>query len=180
MKAVFFCIFNNTMNYLKILFFATFTFVFFVKISSQISQGGYPYSFKKNLNVSINSYVVNQPSKNEIQLASIDIKEAYRVGILKSAELSLSKNGTWIQNLDGSKSCFLKIKSPSAVGLSLFFKNFNLPEESELFIYNENKKHIIGKFNSVSTANNELTHTQIVQGETLIIEYYEPLGTVGN
>ena len=180
MKAVFFCIFNNTMNYLKILFFATFTFIFFGKISSQISQGGDPYSFKNNLNVSINSYVVNQPSKNEIQLASIDSKEAYRVGILKSAELSLSKNGTWIQNLDGSKSCFLKIKSPSAIGLSLFFKNFNLPEESELFIYNENKKHIIGKFNSVSIANNELTHTQIVQGETLIIEYYEPLGTVGN
>ena len=123
MKTVFFCIFNNTMNYLKILIFATFIFIFHGEISSQISHGGEPYSLKNNLNIIINSYVVNQPSKNEILLASNDSKEAYRVGILKSTELSLSKNGTWVQNLDGSKSCFLKIKSPYAVGLSLFFKN---------------------------------------------------------
>ena len=49
-----------------------------------------------------------------------------------------------------------------------------MPEGSELFIYNDNKKHIIGKFNSISSNNNELTHTQIIQGESLTIEYFEP------
>ena len=61
------------MNYIKILF-TTFIFKFYGEISSQISQGE-PYSLKNNLNVSINSYVVNQPSKNEIQHASIIVKK---------------------------------------------------------------------------------------------------------
>ena len=39
-------------------------------------------------------------------------------------------------------SCYLKIKSAGAKGLSVYFKNFIIPEGAELFLYNENKSAI--------------------------------------
>ena len=110
----------------------------------------------------------------------MDYRQAYCIGILRTTDLSLSKNGTWIQNRDGSRSCYLKIKSAGAKGLSVYFKNFIIPEGAELFIYNENKKHVIGKFNSATNNINKLTHTQVIQGDVIILEYYEPQNSTTN
>ena len=166
------------MNYLKKLTIVFFVCFLFSNLNSQISKGGLPYSFKNNLTIPLNPHVIAAPSGNELQIASINDRNAHIVGILKNASISLTKNGKWIQNSDGSKSCFLKIKSPSAIGLSVFFKDFILPQGSELFIYNENKKHVIGKFNSSTNTINQLTHTQVLQGDIIIIEYYQPQNTI--
>ena len=168
------------MIYTKINLISVITILYFGSYQSQISQGGVPYSFQKNINVSINTKIIKQPSKSEIEQATTVDRQAYRVGILKSTNLSLSKNGTWIQYADGSKSCFLKIKCKDAIGLSLFFQNFLIPEKAELFIYNSNRKHLIGKFNSLTNSNNPLTHTQVVEGEEITIEYFEPSFSNGN
>ena len=147
---------------------------------SQISEGGIPYSFKNNIEPVISEFNIDQPSLAEIQSEINNNEDDYLVGIIKDVQLSLTKNGTWIFHSDGSKSCFLKIRSKSAIGISLFFENFIIPKGAELFVYNENKKHIIGKFSSITNLNNSLTHTQIVEGEVSIIEYYQPQNSSGN
>ena len=166
------------MNYLKKLYGILIACILFSNLNSQISKGGLPYSFKNGHIISLNSHIISPPSNNEIQSAATNDKTSYKVGILLNSSISLINNGKWIQNSDGSRSCFLKIESSYALGLSLYFKEFFLPEGSELFIYNENKKHIIGKFNSITNNINQLTHTQIVQGDKIIIEYYEPKNTI--
>ena len=128
------------MNYLKKLYFTIFTFLICSSINSQISKPGVPYSFKNNNNLSLTSYQISKPSGSELISAIVDNRQAYCIGILKSTDLSLSKNGTWTQNRDGSRSCYLKIKSAGAKGLSVYFKNFIIPEGAELFVYNENIK----------------------------------------
>ena len=168
------------MNYTKINLISVITILFFGSYKSQISQGGTPFSFTHNLEATINEFLIDQPSSKEIDLAKIDVKETYKVGIIKSANLSLLNNGTWINHADGSKSGFLKIRCRSALGLSLFFDNFSIPEGAEMFIYNSNKKHLIGKFNSITTSKNLLTHTQVVEGEMITIEYFEPSNAIGN
>ena len=168
------------MNYTKLNLISVLTILFFGSYQSQISQGGTPFSFTHNINSPINEFLINQPSKSEIELASIGDRQAYRVGILKATNLSLSKNGTWINHANGSKSGFLKIRCKSALGLSLFFENFIIPKGAEMFIYNSNKKHLIGKFNSVTNSNNPLTHSQVVEGEAITIEYFEPSYATGN
>ena len=124
------------MNYTKLNLISVLTILFFGSYQSQISQGGTPFSFTHNINSPINEFLINQPSKSEIELASIGDRQAYRVGILKATNLSLSKNGTWINHANGSKSGFLKIRCKSALGLSLFFENFIIPKGAEMFIYN--------------------------------------------
>jgi len=168
------------MNYTKINLISVITILFFGSYQSQISQGGTPFSFTHNIDIPINEFSIDQPSSKDIELAKIDIKETYKVGILKSTNLSLLNNGTWINHADGSKSGFLKIRSKSALGLSLFFDNFSIPEGAEMFIYNSNKKHLIGKFNSITNSKNLLTHTQVVEGEMITIEYFEPSNAFGN
>ena len=168
------------MNYTKINLISVITILFFGSYKSQISQGGTPFSFTHNLEATINEFLIDQPSSKEIDLAKIDVKETYKVGIIKSTNLSLLNNGTWINHADGSKSGFLKIRCRSALGLSLFFDNFSIPEGAEMFIYNSNKKHLIGKFNSITTSKNLLTHTQVVEGEMITIEYFEPSNAIGN
>ena len=147
---------------------------------TQISEDGLPYSFKYDINPIISEYNIEPPSTSEIQAEINNNDNDYLVGIIKNVQLSLTKNGTWISHSDGSKSCFLKIRSESAIGISLFFENFTIPKGAELFIYNENKKHVIGKFNSTTNSINPLTHTQIVEGEMSIIEYFQPQNSSGD
>ena len=87
------------------------------------------------------------------------------------------KNGTWINHANGSKSGF---KNKVNLLLDYVFDNFSIPEGAEMFIYNSNKKHLIGKFNSTTNSNNLLTHTQVVEGEVITIEYFEPSYASGN
>ena len=168
------------MNYTKINLISVIIILFFGSYQCQISQGGTPFSFTHNIDTQINEFLVDQPSSKDIELAKTDVKETYKVGIIKSTNFSLLNNGTWINHTDGSKSGFLKIRCKSAIGLSLFFENFSIPKGAEMFIYNSNKKHLIGKFNSITNSKNLLTHTQVVEGEMITIEYFEPSNAIGN
>ena len=168
------------MNYTKINLISILSILFFGSYQCQISQGGTPYSFTENINTPINEYLIEAPSFKEIEFAKIDEKQTYKVGIIQSTNLSLIKNGTWINHSNGSKSGFLKIRCKAAIGLSLFFEDFSIPEGAEMFIYNSNKKHLIGEFNSITNSNNLLTHTQVIEGEVITIEYFEPSYSTGH
>lgn len=160
---------KKTLSFLSIIY----TLAFY----SQISEGGKPYSFTHRTNIQIQELQIPAPSVSEIQAAVNTNKSKYSVGILKSVYLNAENAGTWVQYPDGSKSWFLKITCKDAIGLTLHYNNLFIPQGSSLFLYNENKNHIIGKFTSSRNFNNPITHTQIVEGESTIIEYHEPKGT---
>lgn len=66
----------------------------------------------------------------------------------------------------------IKIKSLTAYGLTLFFKEFQLPKDGELYFYDKNKENIIGAY---SFMNNNVAQTftsnnLMFDGE-VIIEY---------
>ena len=160
---------KKTLSFLSIIY----TLAFY----SQISEGGKPYSFTHRTNIQIQELQIPAPSVSEIQAAVNTNKSKYSVGILKSVYLNAENAGTWVQYPDGSKSWFLKITCKDAIGLTLHYNNLFIPQGGSLFLYNENKNHIIGKFTSSRNFNNPITHTQIVEGESTIIEYHEPKGT---
>ncbi|MEC9187021.1 MAG: PKD domain-containing protein [Bacteroidota bacterium] len=144
---------------------------------SQISEGGAPYSFTHRTPMQIDEAEIKAPTNAEIQQATFNNKSSYCVGVLKDVNLSENTAGTWVTNYDGSRSWFLKITCKDAIGLSLHYNNLFIPQGGSLFLYNENKNHILGKFTSSRNFNNPITHTQIVEGESTIIEYHEPKGT---
>lgn len=164
------------MRFLLILFFS---FTLTVNNQAQISKGGKPFSSSVKHQTNIIENIITPPSKREIQSLIFNNKSSYCVGIKIPTLFEPSKSGTWVNHNDGSRSWYLKIKCSDAVGLSLNYKEFNLPTGSEVFLYNETKTHIIGKFTSSRNKLNPITHTQIVEGETTILEYHEPANCKG-
>ncbi len=147
---------------------------------SQISEGGKPYSFAHRTNIQIQELQIPAPSASEIQAAVNTNKSKYCVGILKSVHLNAENTGTWVQYPDGSKSWFLKVTSTGATALNFHYSTLYIPEGGELFLYNQNKNQIVGKFTSSRNITNPITHTQLVQGESTIIEYHQLKDTKGD
>ncbi|MBP6978904.1 MAG: PKD domain-containing protein, partial [Lentimicrobiaceae bacterium] len=65
-------------------------------------------------------------------------------------------------------------QSPGALAVSLYFDQFNLPAGGELYAYNETKTQVIGAFTDFNNDPSGLFATEIIQGESVTIEYYQP------
>lgn len=154
--------------------------LFILNISSQISQGGIPYSFKHPLITQVSESKITPPSVRFFQSLSNNDKSSYCVGTTLPTSLNPLNSGTWINHENGSRSWLIKISSSEAIGLSLNYSSFTIPEGAEVFLYNEKRNHVIGKYTSARNYKNPITHTQIVEGQTTILEYYEPANCTQN
>lgn len=164
---------------MRLFLFTIFSFLLNLNIISQISEGGIPYSFSHRNSNTINEVSIPPPSNKTIASFSNNDKGPYCIGILKATSLNPNNCGTWLNHPDGSRSWKLRIKSNNAKALTLKYKHFTVPNGAELFLYNENKNQVVGKFTSSRNTLNPITHTQLIQGETTIIEYHEPANTYG-
>lgn len=83
--------------------------------------------------------------------------------------------GTWIEDPSTNRRTWRAVvKSPGALSVSLLFNDFMLPEDGELYIIG--KDETLGAF--TAGENNKPTRkfaTTPVAGESVIIEYHEPL-----
>lgn len=83
--------------------------------------------------------------------------------------------GTWIEDENNNHRTWRTIiKSPGALSISLLFNDFMLPEDGELYIIG--KDETLGAF--TAEVNNKATRkfaTTPVAGESVILEYHEPL-----
>jgi hypothetical protein len=161
-------------------FFTSFLILLTLSLFGQISNGGQPFSFFNLIKSEPIPNTINAPSIVEINNASNSGKGPYCVGILKPTQISSKSDGLWTTNADGSKIWRVKIKSKGAIGLTLHYKEFFIPTGGEVFLYNKNKNHVIGKFTSDRNKKNKITHTQIIQGDETYIEYYQPAGITDN
>jgi len=82
----------------------------------------------------------------------------------KSRKTEDNNNTVWI----------LKIKSENAKSIGLVFSNFEIPESAKLFIYDENKKHLIGAITNKNNKQTKILPTTYLPVDELIIEYSEP------
>lgn len=162
----------------KSILFIGFILLISHNIHSQISMGGTPPSFSNNLKDSVQ--IIKMPVINVDSLLAVDSLESkenkpFRFGYAIDVDMGLQNIGTWDTLQNGDKIWRLKISSPGAFSINLIFDDFWLPEGGEFFIYNEDKSMIIGAF--TGTINNNQFNkfsTDLVKGETTVLEYYEP------
>lgn len=151
---------------------------FIISSSGQESEGGAPYSFQNNLPKSV-IQTKHIPKPNSSILNNVDNnKGPYKVGYMVPVNVSTNNSGTWESLPNGARIWRLKIHADQAMALALHYSCLYLPDGAELFLYNEYKNHVIGKFTSNRNFNNPITHTQMIQGETTYLEYFEPAGTL--
>jgi len=89
--------------------------------------------------------------------------------------LILKKAGIKKELPNGDNIWLLKIHSPDAFSINLIYDYFKLGKGSTFFIYNEDRTMILGAFTPEVSNNpyNEFA-TDLIQGNTIVLEYYEP------
>lgn len=146
---------------------------------AQISKGGLPKSFElKGISQTIPTILM--PDVNVDSLLVIDSIESslgipFRFGYAFDVNFGLKNSGKWDTLKNGDKLWRLKIQSFDAYSINLILDSFWLPIGAEFFVYNENHSMILGAFTS-DVSNNPYNKfaTDLVKGEVLVLDYYEP------
>jgi hypothetical protein len=145
----------------------------------QISQGGLPVSSIYNLGTDDLPFITlelnaAQTTEKNSRLGFYEPGQALFAGLALEAPLNPDKSGKWEVVTDNIHLWRQVIHVPGALGVGLNFDAFELSEGAKLFIYNPDKSLVLGAFDHNNNNGFQIFSTQIIPGETLIIEYQEP------
>ncbi|MDD5088978.1 MAG: serine protease, partial [bacterium] len=146
---------------------------------AQISQGGTPRSFALAQvdapptaplpAVDVSAYLAED--------AQADKDEPYRFGAPLEVAFDMEHFGAWTTLPDGGRIWRLRIASPGAFSIGLLYDRWQIPELCDLFLYNDDRSHVIGAFTSFNNWADGTNITQPVMGDAVTLEYYEPAET---
>jgi len=145
-------------------------------VRAQISQGGTPRSFALS-QVDVPPTAPLPPIDVEAYLAEdaqADKDEPYRFGAPIDIAFDMENFGVWTALPDGGRIWRLRIASPGAFSIGLLYDRWHLPDGCDLFLYNDDRSHVIGAFTSFNNWVDGTNITQPVQGDAVTLEYYEP------
>ena len=145
---------------------------------AQQGDGGTP----KGQKVSANFKTMDSKTFAQPDIAALQAEDAlvdgtgtapWRFGFNNYTNLGLNNAGTWYDLPNGDKVWLLKVKCETALTVNLTFKDTEITEGNELYVYNPDKSFILGKFSAYHTYEGVLG-TELVPGNTAIVEYYVP------
>ena len=146
--------------------------------SGQINHQGTPPTL--DLNIQNNNFTtINAEAPDVEQLLSEDALAdkygmAMRFAQSVKTNVDLIKQGTWMHLPDGSNLCRLAIHAPGAQATILYYDQFKIPDGGRLFIYDKTQQQVIGGFTNFNNRNGGAFATEMIRGETAILEYHQP------
>jgi hypothetical protein len=171
----------------KILIILSLVVLINVDGTSQISEGGTPYSLQNEvLNASgrsafkttdltlsevSNEFQLNR-SKKLMEECETCRRDYYGTGI--DVRINLIKDGSFQDLGENGKIWLTTISSKNAFGMQFYFNRYKLPDGAKLFLYNEDKSMILGAFTSRNNHEDGKFATQVISGQKIVIEYFEP------
>jgi hypothetical protein len=161
----------NSILFLSLLFPLSF-------FSQVQGDGGVPKTFKTISNYkTIDTWKFETPDlvalKQEDELYDSSGERPWRFGHNNYTELNIQNSGTWMDLKNGGRIWQLVLTCEDALTVNLSFTNTEIPEGNELYVYNPDKSFILGSFKQNHIYNGELG-TELVPGNTVVIEYYIP------
>ena len=150
-------------------------------LMAQISNGGTPPSIMFQLDDNVQK--LNFPSPDLEAITQQDLLDEAaggpkppRMGVSVIVNKGIENSGNWTELPGGDKVWRLEIEVPGALALGVYYDEFYLPEGGQLFLYNENKKQILGAYTSQVNPEQDLFSTEFVQGDKVTLEYWQPKG----
>ncbi|MCB9224741.1 MAG: PKD domain-containing protein [Crocinitomicaceae bacterium] len=150
---------------------------------AQISEGGKPFTFAKILVGEENPFdtpydvvTVAAPDMTAVDaednIAAVEGKGAYRIGINISVNINMMNSGTWMDLPNGDRLWRVGIKSSGAAAITLYFGDLvQIPAGGKLFAYNERHSQYVGAFTNNTPGFYAL---EMIQGEMVTLEYLMP------
>lgn len=153
----------------------------------QLSDGGTPWGYKfsqfDNEIPLIDMGVVDVNALIAEDLINDEQKDgAWRFGYNHFTNLNLNNSGIWKNLENGDRVWRIGLTCPGAITINLAFQYLSIPEGAKLFIYNEDKTITLGAFTQQYVSPDLKLGTELLDGESVIIEYYVPAScaTIGN
>lgn len=176
----------KTRTLLKSIAFITIS-IFSISVHAQISTNELPPSFSTTLFSVRSSDVIELPIPNVAEALHEDSLFAdagipYRVGLPIAVNYNLQNSGVWQTVGDSMRVWRLQLRAPDAKALTVSYDKFWIPEGAKLFVYNIDKDFCIGAFTSINnkgTRENPVDFASgFVAGDNIVLEYYEPIGSM--
>jgi len=98
----------------------------------------------------------------------------FRFGFPMEVDIGLNNGGTWTDLPNGGKMWQVNIISFGAHSINLIYDIYNFPEGAELFVYSPDYKMILGAFTNFNNKKYGGMATSPIEGDEIIVEYYEP------
>lgn len=169
---------------MKRLIFLFFLLFSSISLFSQISHGGTPYSFgnkdvKEEIDYSIMDKIDFEKLAIEDAIEDNDPDIPWRFGKDIPVDINLKNSGTWDLLPNGDRIWRHEIISYGASSINLIYEKYHMPEGGKLFLYNNDRSHVVGSFTNENHKPNGGFATIPVRGESCILEYYEPASVIG-
>jgi lysyl endopeptidase len=154
---------------------------------AQVSIGGEPISFKGKVaalmdDQNVHTQVLPPLDMRQVQnedLQDEQLGKLHRISRFHDVSYNMSNSGTWTTLPGGAKIWKLKIKATDAIGSSLIFDGFHMPAGATMFVYNSTRTEWLGGFTAQNNKNHGGFATGVLNGESFIIEYFEPANVAG-
>ncbi len=145
---------------------------------AQISIEGEPKTFSnKNIGVLLTATLeIEEPDLTKEIEYNNNPDNFYKVrkfGVIIPVNVDFFDKADKIELKEGSL-WLLKIRSNNAKALNIYSNNFYIPKGGELYIYNSDHSQLIGAFTSINNHESKSFATEMVVGEEIIIEYFQP------
>ena len=167
------------MKYIKIPFLPIFFLFLVSNIFSQITDLGNPISWNGKLsNIHIPTEIM--PSFDRSQIDAEDLindalkDRPWRFGFKYDVNLTTKNSGVWTNLPNGGKLWQLSIECNNALTINLLLENYDLPKGASLYLYDIDKTNRVGAYTSRNNRKDGELGTELVHGEKIIVEYYEP------
>jgi hypothetical protein len=154
--------------------------------TAQISEGGTPLSFNNQLGFEKDVQTVHMPALDmerihgeDIEAESLGEAAPPRFGVRIPVNYNLNNSGTWTTLSNGDRIWRLKLVSENALAMMLYYDNFNLPEGAQMFVYSGDEEEVLGAFTAKNNRDYGTFVNGLIEGNTSVIEYYEPVEVYG-
>lgn len=154
-------------------------------LSAQIQTGTEPLSFQNDLHVFDAELPVQVLAAPNMAVVAVEDQARDKTGLprydarLVSANFNLNEHGEWYALENGARLWKMKIYAPGALSLEMYYDDLYLPQGAELHLYAEDRSDYIGAFTSINNSKTGYYSTDMINGETTILEYYEPANVKG-
>ncbi len=151
---------------------------------SQVTDMGGPIGWKGKINPSKAIPVHAMP---EFDLAAVQAEDVlndaakdapWRFGYTHKTAIDFSQ-GAWIDLPGGNKLWRTEIISEGAMTINLLLENVHIPEGAHLYLYDKDQTNRVGAYTSRNNRDDGLLGTELVHGDHIVVEYFEPATVSG-
>lgn len=166
---------NKTRLFLILIFVTALNHLLF----SQTQDLGNPVSWNGKLATATTPIVLMPAFDRQLITAEDNVNDSlkdkpWRFGYKYDVNLTPKNSGLWTTLPNGDKVWRLSIICQDALTVNLILENYNLPKGAFLYLYDIDKTNRVGAYTEINNQKNGELGTELVHGQHIVIEYYEP------